>query len=509
MGLDRLSGTVHYFTGAPQAGLTHMPAFRVVEYQGVYPGIDVLYHAHQEQLEYEFIIAPGGDPQTIRMDFRGINGLRIGAKDGLILEKSEYGAALRLSKPYAYQDIRGSRQEVASRYVIRRGQEVGFEIGPYETGQPLIIDSVLGYSTYWGGSGMDAFVSKLSPGGSWLLYSTYLGGSSGNLGFELGADIAMDPSGHVVVAGRTSSPSFPVTSGTVQPGSRGGVDAFVAKLVPAGSSLAYSTLIGGSNADYAYAIDLDARGNAYVTGSTQSDDFPIRNAVQESFGGGTCTDIIGLITFPCADTFVLALSSTGRSLRYSTFLGGSRRDVGNGIAVGRLRNVFVTGLTDSTDLPVRQPLQAVNRGLDDGFIARLNGCPVSLPVAASQSAALLDITLGIGTARQVEGTWVMAMLIWNSRRVHFFGVPLFSGVLPPIDPPFTFSFPLHVGSPPAIGVLSAYFAPSGRLCTYNLVWVPATEIRPATDAALDPMEDRSGKFTLEAFIEAARTGVLR
>jgi uncharacterized repeat protein (TIGR01451 family) len=201
--------------------------------------------------------------------------------------------------------------------------------------------------------GGDAFVAKLNAAGSALIYSTYLGGIDPDEGFGIG----VDASGNAYVTGYTGSTNFPTANPLQAHGGNG--DAFVAKLNPAGSALVYSTYLGGSNDDYGYGIAVDASGNAYVTGRTQSTNFPTANPVQAAYGGGQF------------DAFVAKLNAAGSALVYSTYLGGGDLDEGLGIAVDPSGNAYVTGDTWSTNFPTANPLQAANGGIADAFVARI------------------------------------------------------------------------------------------------------------------------------------------
>ena len=210
----------------------------------------------------------------------------------------------------------------------------------------------------------DAFVAALDPTGSSLRYSTYLGGSSG----ELGLGIAVDSAGNAYVTGITSSTDFP-TKNAFQPTYHGRTDAFVAALDPTGSSLRYATYLGGSDTENVLAGDggiaVDGAGNAYVTGSTESTDFPTQNPLQPTNHGS-------------GDVFVAALDPTGSTLRYATFLGGSGFDRGRGIGVDKAGNAYVTGTTDSTNFPTQNPLRPTNHGSGDAFVAALDPTGSSL-----------------------------------------------------------------------------------------------------------------------------------
>ena len=212
-----------------------------------------------------------------------------------------------------------------------------------------------------GSSNGDAFVAKLNASGNALVYSTFLGGSD----IYGGNGIAVDAAGNTYVTGSTFSTDFP-TANPLQPSNHGGDDIFVAKLNPAGSALVYSTYLGGSNNDYGYGIAADTAGNAYVTGFTKSSDFPTANPLQGVCGG--CSSF--------GDAFVAKLNPAGSALVYSTYLGGSYSDGGDGIAVDTAGNAYVTGSTNSSDFPTANPLQtSYGGGNTDAFVAKLSPAP--------------------------------------------------------------------------------------------------------------------------------------
>jgi uncharacterized repeat protein (TIGR01451 family) len=417
VGLDELPGKSNYFIGNdPKKWRTSIPHYAKVRYEQVYPGIDLVYYGStQGQLEYDFIVAPGADPKAITLGFEGSDRLEVDAQGNLLLHFSD--GKVRFHKPYVYQEADGTRQEIAGEYVLRGKTEVAFEVVSYDTSQPLIIDPVLSYATYLGGSGDeggqslavdsdgnvyivgsvdsdgfpttpgafqtafgggrrgvlsgDAFVAKLNPDGSALLYSTYLGGS----GTDRGNSIAVDINGNAYVIGSTNSTDFP-TFAAFQAVLGGEDDAFVAKLDAMGSALVYSTYLGGNEFDGGLGIKVDPSGSTYLTGLTRSTNFPASaGAFQTTLGGGTCSD--GLSSFPCADAFVTKLNALGSALIYSTYLGGNAVDKGFSIAVDSLGNAYVTGETESTDFPLQGPFQAAFGGSTfpvggDAFVTKFN-----------------------------------------------------------------------------------------------------------------------------------------
>jgi uncharacterized repeat protein (TIGR01451 family) len=306
-GVGRLQGMSNYFVGGRRkAWHTGVPAYEKVRYASVYPGVDLVYYGKQGQLEYDFRVAPGADPRRIRLRFEGSSSVRLDEQGDLII--SAESGDVRQLKPVAYQQTGGERVAVAASYTVDVDGRVGFEVGDYDRTRPLVIDPVLIYSTYLGGTGAeqglavavdsagsayvagstasldfpgpspvqsvnagfnDAFVLKLSPNGSSLVYATYLGGA----GDDVANAVAVDSAGNAYVAGSTGSGGFPRTPGAWQESKDGGIDGFLAKLNPTGTALVYSTFIGGINSDQVFGLDVDASGRAYVTGRTDSPSF--------------------------------------------------------------------------------------------------------------------------------------------------------------------------------------------------------------------------------------------
>ena len=266
---------------------------------------------NQRQLEYDFIVAPGADPASIRLAFQGAERMSLDAQGNLVLHPS--GGDVVEHAPVVYQEVEGVRRSVAGRYVLQESGQVGFALGAYDVSQPLTIDPILSYSTY-------------------------LGGKSGDDGYG----IAVDSAGNAYIIGDTISNNFP-TKNPLQPrlGSQQQYDAFVAKLNPTGTALVYSTYLGGNGFDRGEGIAVDSAGNAYVTGATYSTDFPTKNAFQSANGG----------TGNLGDVFMTKLNATGSALLYSTYLGGSGRDEGHAIALDGSGNAYVTGHTASGNFP--------------------------------------------------------------------------------------------------------------------------------------------------------------
>jgi uncharacterized protein (TIGR03437 family) len=417
-GEEQLPGTANYFVGNdPARWHSSVPTYAKVRYRDVYPGVDLVYYGNQRQLEFDFVVAPGVDPKPIRLQFAGTKGLRLGAGGDLVVTAA--GGALTFHRPVVYQSINGQRKTIEAGFALLGGSTVGFQLGSYDREKPLVIDPVLVYSTYLGGSGNDvtgsgaiavdtagnvyvagtaastdfpvtagafqktnhataktsyAFIAKLNPSGTALVYSTYLGGSGGD-GVRA---LKVDGSGSVYVAGTTFSTDFPVTQGvfqtTNQAGARASSNAFIAKLNPSGSALVYSTYLGGSGirnsyghnlADAGIGLAVDGSGNAYITGSAYSRDFPI---TAEAFQTANIGAMVGAPT-----VFVSKLNPAGTALVYSTYLGGSVTDIPSALVVDGSGSAYVTGLAYSNNFPVTPgAFQTTNRGGGNAFITKLN-----------------------------------------------------------------------------------------------------------------------------------------
>ena len=373
-GLDQLPGKANYFIGRDsKKWRTNVPTYAAVRYQGVYPGVDLIYRSSEpRRLEYDFVVSPGADPKAIGLGFAGQQGLKLDPHGDLIVHTA--GGDVVERAPIAYQQINGRRRTLGAKFVLTGKHRVGFQVAAYDRRQPLVIDPALLYSTYLGGSSIDqgfaiavdgsgnayvtgyarstnfpitggafqttrsgnqdAFVTKLNASGSALVYSTYLGGSS----FAEGQAIAVDVAGNAYVKGDTQTADFPTTVGAFRPTSSGFDNDFVTKLNTSGSALVYSTYLPHNNGGVGGGIAVDGLGNAWVTGIAGAG-FPITaGAFQTTYGGS-------------GDVYITKLDPTGSALVYSTFLGGSSVDFGSGVAVDGLGNAYVTGYTSSANFP--------------------------------------------------------------------------------------------------------------------------------------------------------------
>ena len=397
---DPLLAKSNYFIGNdPATWRTNVSLFSKVRFPSVYHNVDLVYYGNQQQLEYDFVIHPGGEPRAIRFSVDGASRASIAPSGDLILHS--WGAHAILHRPVAYQIIDGERRNVSSSFLSLGRNQFGFRVAQYSHESPLIIDPVLAYSTYLGGSDdegifgigfdddgniyvagetsslnfpqkggvqnhvggdYDVFVSKFDPRGDHLIYSTYLGGTK----FDHAIGLRVDKHGSVYVAGITLSPDFPVRNAW-QPALAGTVSGFVAKLSPSGTQLEFSTYLGGHGNDEILALTIDRANAVYVAGYTNSLDFPTTlNAVQRQCDRGAHQG------FCLGDAFVTKFDPSGRSLVYSTYLGGAGFDIAAGLAVNEAGEIFVTGQTTSSDFPTRNPYQSSLRGPANVFIAALN-----------------------------------------------------------------------------------------------------------------------------------------
>jgi len=461
-GLDELPGRSNYFMGNdPAKWRINVPSYSKVKYQDVYPGIDLLFYGNHRRLEYDLVVAPGADPRQIELSFAGADGMQVDAASGdLVLRVGDN--EVRFHKPIVSQPVvqrarlsedrttniafgidelssatrrkfRAPNQEaVDGEFVLASYNRVAFSLAAYDHKRALVIDPVLSYSSYLGGSGYesghaiavdgagnayvtgntssadfptasplqpdfgtgasDVFVAKLNAAGSALVYSTYLGGSADSWG----TGIAVDSAGNAYVVGNTTSTDFP-TAKPIQAVNRAGLtarySAFVTKLNASGTALVYSTYLGGSGENWGYGIAVDTSGSAYVTGSTLSVDFPTASPFQATNKATPRTETV--------TAFVAKLNPAGSALVYSTYLGGSDGDSGQSIAVDSSGDAYVTGYTSSDDFPAVNPLQAANHGDFDVFVAKLN--PVGSALVYSTYLGGSGVDYGYGIAVDFSG----------------------------------------------------------------------------------------------------------
>ena len=388
VGLDALPGTVNYLRGPdPARWQTGVPTYAKVAYRDVYPGIDLVYYGQGQQLEYDLIVAPGADPGRVALRFPDAERLELDGQGDLLVHAA--GGTVRQHLPVVYQEVDGARQPVDGGYVLREDGTVGFALGAYDPATALVIDPIVSYSTYLGGSGNDGatgivvdgqgqayvtgstgsanfpttagafdrqcgtgdgancsqgdvFVTKLNAAGTGIVWSTFLDGGDD----DSAKGIALEGNGNVVVAGRTRSNDFPTANALYPPAPAG---SFVAKLTPDGSQLVYSTYLTTVNVE---AVALDSTGAAYLTGgtgdtliTTPGAAYPNPPAKEGGVNQGCPFDGNSL------NAFVSKLSPAGDALVYSTYLGGNHCTGTHGIAVDAAGNAYVVGQTNSRDYP--------------------------------------------------------------------------------------------------------------------------------------------------------------
>ncbi|SDT37621.1 Beta-propeller repeat-containing protein [Paenibacillaceae bacterium GAS479] len=472
-GQERLDGVKNYFRGSePSLWHTDVPTFGKLSYTGLYPGIDMLFYFHESQLEFDFMIAPGAHPNHISLEFEGCDEIKIGEEGQLFIFVDSHFILLKAPSIYQFDDL-GNKIPLAGGYIRRENGQIGFEVcDSYNLEAPLVIDPVLAYSTFLGGNdtseglgitvdnsgsayvtgytfatnfptqgpiqgslagSSDVFITKFSPAGNTLIYSTYLGGSNSDQGTSIAVDIA----GNAYVTGFTSSADFPVLNAyqAVAPANQ---NAFISQINASGSTLLYSTYLGGGDIDSGAGIAVDTLGNIYVTGVTISSDFPLMNPFQSSFSfvnttfltklvptasplsqliystyfggttlatglavdsadqaiiaGYTANNVIPIVNAVqpvfgggSLDAFVAKFTPSGTALVYSTYIGGNDDDLALGMALDLAGNVYVTGYTFSTNFPISNPVQAALGGGRDAFVVKLN---------ASGSAFIYSTYLG-------------------------------------------------------------------------------------------------------------------
>lgn len=411
----RLPGTVNYLSGNDRRDWhTGIPTFQRLRYAGVYPGTDLVYYGNQGRLEFDFQVSPGASPNDIQLRLQGARTLTIDGKGDLVVTTED--GRIAFQKPAVYQTASGGRSEtVAGSFRLLRNNTVGFAIGRYDHARPLIIDPILNYSTYLGsladassiavdangdayvtGVAMLAFpttsgsyqpvgissttaqdlwpnvgkpfIAKFNSTGTALVYSTFLSGS----GIDAANGIAVDANGDAFVAGTTSSTDFPVTTGSLQMTNKASqTTGFVTELSSTGSSLLYSTYLGGSSFTMINAIAIDGSDDAYVTGRTLDTDFP---TTQGAFQSAAVTKVSSN-SYPQYSAFVAKLNPAGAALAYSTYVTGSQSDIGWGIAVDSAGEAYVGGYTSSVDFPVTSGALQTTRETSNvlsGFVTKLN-----------------------------------------------------------------------------------------------------------------------------------------
>ncbi len=394
-----LPHTSNFFIGNdPSNWYSGIRSYREVVYTDLYENIDLVYHVSNDGIKYEFIVRPGGNPEDIELRYEGIDDLTIEI-DGSLNAKTPIGALLDKDL-YIYQETKAGQKEIGGVFVKKQGIDCSFGFGiidSYNKDSPLIIDPLLFFSTYLGGSyndrvydmdidssdnvyivaetlssdfpttptandtslngGYDVIVCKLSSDGSTLLYSTFLGGSVDDRGYS----ITVDSSNNAYVTGSAGSSDFPTTSGAYNTTSSGYLEIFVCKLSADGSTLLYSTFVGGTDNDYGVSITLDSVNNAYIAGATQSSDFPITLGANDTTYDGDY------------DVIVFKLNADGSDLLNSTYIGGNGYEYAYSIALDSSNNCYLTGCTVSADFPTTPGAYNTSFGESiDVFVCKLS-----------------------------------------------------------------------------------------------------------------------------------------
>ena len=323
-GEGKRPGTTNYLRGSDPAGWkTGIPNFSRLRYSRLYPGIDLVFYGRDGVLEHDFVVAPGANPALIGLEMKGAKAVRARGDGDLLVEVAD--GSLTFKKPYAYQETSSGRRQVQAAFKVKEGR-VGFTLGHYDKKLTLVIDPI-------------------------LTFSTYLAGSSGQ---DAVFGVATDASGNIYVTGRTASTDFPThlpeqaTCSGCSATFPVSTDAFISKLDPTGTTLIYSTYLGGTGSDAGHAIAVDANGNALVAGGTFSTDFPSVNAITPA----TCCN---------GAVFVASLSANGAALNYSGVIGTAILNEQNmfqlpadlvAIAADSAGNAYVSGLTNSSSFPI-------------------------------------------------------------------------------------------------------------------------------------------------------------
>ena len=392
-GVSQQSGYHHYLKGIDSSKWKNgIPHYKELCYASVWEGVDLEVSASPDGMKMNWKLDKPDRVSSVRLHWAGADNLEIDSSGNLLIHHA-LGTLTDLS-PIAYQEIDGERKPVDCIYRLHGSFDLGFEVtGSYLDNVPLVIDPILTYATYLGGSltedargiavdtqgcayvtgtttsidfpvtpgafqattggGQDAFVTKFASNGGSLIYSTYLGGSGNDNGYA----ISLDTQGCAYVTGLTRSADFPTTPGAFQT-TPGGV--FVTKLSVDGESLIYSTLLGSTLTGSGFSIAVDFEGCAHVTGYTSDTNFP-------TTPGAFQTTKIGIL-----DTaFITRLSADGESLIYSTYLGGSNQDYGYDIALDTQNHVLVTGVTGSPDFPVTAGAYQTTNTMTSAFVTKL------------------------------------------------------------------------------------------------------------------------------------------
>lgn len=426
-GTEKAVTKTNYYSGKKR--YENVSNYGKVSYDDLYEGIDAVFYGNQDsQIEYDFIVAPDADAGQIQLTFEGAENVSIDKQNDLVIKTPN--TELIQHKPYAYQEIDGQRREVASRYVVAGDNSVKFEVGEYDRSKTLVIDPVLRYLTYVGGSLADSvsdvdadaqgnayitgevnsldfpvpnarqasdesgiYVSKIDPNGQTILFNTFLDGSEND--GEFATSIAVSSAGDVFIAGTADSRDYPTTPGSFQPNKSICIPGFqcglnletVVTKLNANGNIVYSTYLGGAKSEITGGIAVDSAGRAYVTGFTNSaSGFPKKNEFQ-GFGVAYGDDV-----------FLTVFNTAGSGIIYSTGFGGNSGEEADGIAIDSAENVYITGTTGSNGtFPIRNPFQNENGGGKDVFVAKFN------PFAVGDASLIYSTFIGGGGTDNANG----------------------------------------------------------------------------------------------------------
>jgi uncharacterized repeat protein (TIGR01451 family) len=453
-GVDKQLAQCNYFIGNdPSQWHKNVANYGKVRYAGIYPGIDLMYYGKQKQLEYDFVVNPGADPKLIALTFASgadaSKPTQLSVNDAGDLVAALPDGEVSFHKPVVYQNNNKSKIPVDGRYTLQADGKVGFELGAYDRSKQLVIDPVLSFSTYLGGSGndigygvtygidhgeptlvgstssvdfpqakalysyggnLDVFVSKYNPTLTELVFSTYIGGS----GNDVPSQVTQDVYGDVFFVGYSTSPNFPVRGPVFQKTFKGGSvtgDAIVVEVESADLYLEWSSYLGGSGDDQAFGVAVDTPGNVFVSGHTTSTNFPVTAGAYQT----TCpVDSSG----GCSTSFVSEVNPKGTALVYSTYLGGSNGlgESAYGIALDANDDAYLSGITGSPNYPTTSNAYQTTCGTDglcngtyDGFVTELNPTGTAVLASTFLGGNNFDYTAGIvvkPTAVYVSGSTV-------------------------------------------------------------------------------------------------------
>ncbi|MDP3880203.1 MAG: SBBP repeat-containing protein [Dehalococcoidales bacterium] len=365
--VDKYIGVINYLIGEdPAKWKINLPTYKEVIYHDIYPNIDLRLYGDSGFLRYDFVVKTGASVNDITLAYGGINTLNI--DDGELVATTAFGDS-RQEKPYLYQQIDNQKVQIEGRFKLLGDNTYGFEAEDYDSSYALIIDPVIAYSTYLGGSEDDSANSVVFGG----------------------------PSGHVYIGGTTTSTDFPVRNGYLGSYQGGTRDAFVAEIDTASSgapSLVYCTYIGGNGDDVINGIEVTPSGNVYLSGSTTSTNFPVKNGYLVTPGGGK-------------DVFLTRLLAGGTNLAYSTYLGGSGDDSGNGLTVDASTGIaYITGSSTSTNFPLKNAFQTTPGGQQDAFVAGIN------PALTGIASLIYSSYLG-GSGTDIANSITMLSADWG------------------------------------------------------------------------------------------------